>query len=72
MSKLVDAVKRYYEEHQLERFVPWKRRVCEYCKYPLSEKVREKTLPSGKKKQVYCCNLCYELKENRVAKAETV
>lgn len=65
---LIKAAKRYCEEHQLERFAPWNIRECVYCLYPLSEKVRFKKTPSGKAKKEYCCNICYEIRENNVAR----
>ena len=67
MTNPIESAKRYYEEHQLERFVPWEKRVCEYCLYPLSEKFRFTKNASGKIKNIYCCNICYRLRENNEA-----
>ena len=67
MKNPIEAVKLYYEEHQLERFVPWKKRVCEHCRYPLSEKFRFRKDSRGKIKKSYCCNICYRLRENNEA-----
>jgi len=63
---MFEKIRTYWNEHDMDRFVPWKRRVCEYCGYPLSEKVMDKMTASGRKRKSYCCSICYELRENNV------
>lgn len=63
---MFENIKTYWNEHDMDRFVPWKRRVCEHCGYPLSEKQIIGFTASGKTKPIYCCNICYELKERNM------
>lgn len=41
-----------------DRFIPWKRRKCKYCGYPLAEKYKFVATASGREKKIYCCNIC--------------
>lgn len=44
-----------------DRFIPWRKRKCCYCGNPLSEKVKYTIGANGKRKKIYCCNICYGL-----------
>lgn len=50
-------------DKEWDRFIPWKKRRCIHCKYPLSEKMRWVETTTGIKKE-YCCNICYTLRED--------
>lgn len=52
-------------DKEWDRFIPWRRRKCKHCGYPLSEKYMYETTASLKKKKVYCCNVCYEFREKQ-------
>ena len=65
MYNVIDKIMMYFEEHQLERYIPWNRRSCKYCLYPLSEKYMLVYDEKGRERNSYCCNVCYELRENQ-------
>lgn len=58
----------WFEPKEWERFIPWLKRECCHCLYPLSEHVRYTTASNGKRKKEYCCDICYVLRERRYKK----